>query len=236
MGQFRTKGDLENDQFYPIMMDSPQLRWAFIRKVYTIISMQLLLTTAVAAAVVFIRPIPIFFVKTTPGLIAYIGILVFTFIVLCPLYAYHRHHPWNFILLTLFTIGIAFSVGISCAFTKGSIILEAAAITCVVVVGLTLYTFWAVKRGHDFSFLGPFLFAALLVMFTFSLIMMFFPMGKLSVKIYGGISALIFCGYIVYDTDNLIKRFSYDDYIWAAVSLYLDIINLFISLLRVLDG
>ena len=65
---------------------------------------------------------------------------------------------------------------------------------------------------------------------------MFFPMGKLSVKIYGGISALIFCGYIVYDTDNLIKRFSYDDYIWAAVSLYLDIINLFISLLRVLDG
>ena len=80
MGQFRTKGDLENDQFYPIMMDSPQLRWAFIRKVYTIISMQLLLTTAVAAAVVFIRPIPIFFVKTTPGLIAYIGILVFTFI------------------------------------------------------------------------------------------------------------------------------------------------------------
>ncbi|KAG6574962.1 BI1-like protein, partial [Cucurbita argyrosperma subsp. argyrosperma] len=236
MGQFRTKGDIENDQFYPIMMDSPQLRWAFIRKVYTIISMQLLLTTAVAAAVVFIRPIPIFFVKTTPGLIAYIGILVFTFIVLCPLYAYHRHHPWNFILLTLFTIGIAFSIGISCAFTKGKIILEAAAITCVVVLGLTLYTFWAVKRGHDFSFLGPFLFAALLVMFTFSLIMMLFPMGKLSVKIYGGISALIFCGYIVYDTDNLIKRFSYDDYIWAAVSLYLDIINLFISLLRVLDG
>uniref|UniRef100_A0A9I9EAS7 BI1-like protein n=1 Tax=Cucumis melo TaxID=3656 RepID=A0A9I9EAS7_CUCME len=117
MGQTKNR-DVENDEIYPMMMESPQLRWGFIRKVYAIISMQLLLTAAVAAAVVFIRPIPNFFVKTTPGIIAYIGIVIFTFIVLCPLYAYHRHHPWNFILLTLFTIGIAFSVGITCAFTK----------------------------------------------------------------------------------------------------------------------
>lgn len=49
--------------------------------------------------------------------------------------------------------------------------------------------------------------------------------------IYGGLAAIIFCGYIVYDTDNLIKRHSYDEYIWASVSLYLDIINLFMALL-----
>ena len=49
--------------------------------------------------------------------------------------------------------------------------------------------------------------------------------------IYGGLAALIFCGYIVYDTDNLIKRHSYDEYIWASVSLYIDIINLFLALL-----
>lgn len=60
-----------------------------------------------------------------------------------------------------------------------------------------------------------------------------FPLGKLSLMIYGGLASLIFCGYIIYDTDNLIKRFSYDQYIWAAVSLYLDIINLFLSLLTI---
>lgn len=74
------KGDIENDQFYPMMMENPQLRWGFIRKVYAIISMQLLLTAAVAATVVFVRPIPTFFLKTTPGIIAYVGIVVFTFI------------------------------------------------------------------------------------------------------------------------------------------------------------
>lgn len=63
---------------------------------------------------------------------------------------------------------------------------------------------------------------------------MFFPLGPTSTAVYGGISALIFCGYIVYDTDNLIKRFTYDDYILASAALYLDILNLFISILRVL--
>jgi FtsH-binding integral membrane protein len=49
--------------------------------------------------------------------------------------------------------------------------------------------------------------------------------------IYGALAALIFSGYIVYDTDNIIKRFTYDEYVWAAVSLYLDVINLFLALL-----
>lgn len=60
-----------------------------------------------------------------------------------------------------------------------------------------------------------------------------FPLGRISVMIYGCLASIIFCGYIVYDTDNLIKRYSYDEYIWAAVSLYLDIINLFLSLLTI---
>ncbi|KAA3468930.1 BI1-like protein [Gossypium australe] len=114
------------------------------------------------------------------------------------------------------------------------VILESVILTAVVVVALTLYTFWAARRGHDFNFLGPFLFGAVIVLMVFSLIQIFFPLGKLSVMIYGGLASIIFCGYIVYDTDNLIKRHSYDEYIWAAVALYLDIINLFLSLLTIL--
>ncbi|RYR24766.1 hypothetical protein Ahy_B02g058295 isoform E [Arachis hypogaea] len=33
-----------------------------------------------------------------------------------------------------------------------------------------------------------------------------FPLGKLSVMIYGCLASIIFCGYIIYDTDNLIKE------------------------------
>ncbi|MQL99439.1 hypothetical protein Taro_032160 [Colocasia esculenta] len=219
---------------YPSMLESPQLRWAFIRKVYSIISIQLLLTVAVAAVIVTVHPISHFFVSTPAGLALYICLLVLPFITLCPLYFCYQRHPVNFLLLGLFTVSLSFGIGLTCAFTSGKVILEAAILTSVVVVSLTLYTFWAARRGHDFSFLGPFLFGALLVLLVFAFIQLLFPLGRLSVMIYGALAAIIFCGYIIYDTDNLIKRYTYDDYIWAAVALYLDIVNLFMSLLTLL--
>jgi FtsH-binding integral membrane protein len=54
--------------------------------------------------------------------------------------------------------------------------------------------------------------------------------------VYGCIAALVFSGFIIYDTDNLIKRYSYDEYVAAAIELYLDIINLFQAILAVIEG
>ncbi|XP_062144632.1 protein LIFEGUARD 4 [Alnus glutinosa] len=218
---------------YPMMLESPELRWSFIRKIYSILTVQLLATIVVAATVVSVRPIATFFVSTGAGLALYIVLIIMPFIVLCPLYYYHQKHPVNYFLLGIFTISLAFVVGLTCAFTSGKVILESVILTTVVVVSLTLYTFWAARRGHDFNFLGPFLFGAVMVLMVFAIIQILFPLGRISVMIYGCLASLIFCGYIIYDTDNLIKRYSYDEYIWAAVSLYLDIINLFLSLLTI---
>ncbi|KAJ0051907.1 hypothetical protein Pint_03259 [Pistacia integerrima] len=218
---------------YPMMLESPELRWSFIRKVYSIITIQLLVTIAVAGTVVTVRPISEFFVSSGAGLAVYIVLIITPFIVLCPLYYYHQKHPVNYFLLGIFTISLAFAVGLTCAFTSGKVILESVILTAAVVVSLTLYTFWAAKRGHDFNFLGPFLFGAIIVLMLFAFIQILFPLGRISVMIYGCLASIIFCGYIIYDTDNLIKRYSYDEYIWAAVSLYLDIINLFLSLLTI---
>ncbi|XP_018814694.1 protein LIFEGUARD 4-like isoform X2 [Juglans regia] len=194
------KNDLEAGArpLYPLMQESPELRWAFIRKVYSILTFQLLATIAVGAVVVFVHPIAHFFVSTGAGLALYILLILTPFL--------------------------------------GKVILESVILTTVVVMSLTLYTFWAARRGHDFNFLGPFLFGALLVLVVFGMIQIFFPLGRISVTIYGCLASLIFCGYIIYDTDNLIKRFSYDEYIWAAICLYLDIINLFLALLTIFSA
>ncbi|OVA03472.1 Bax inhibitor 1-related [Macleaya cordata] len=232
---FGKTGDIEsgNRQLYPMMLESPELRWAFIRKVYTILTLQLLLTVAVAAFVVFYHPIAEFIVSTTVGVVLYVFTVIMAFIILCPLYIYRQKHPVNLLLLFLFTVFLAFTIGLSCSFRSGKVILEAVILTAVVAISLTIYTFWAAKRGYDFSFLGPFLFAASLVLLVFGLIQIFFPLGKLSLMIYGCLGAIIFSGYIIYDTDELIKRFTYDEYIWASVNLYLDIINLFMALLTI---
>ncbi|KAG6482126.1 hypothetical protein ZIOFF_058757 [Zingiber officinale] len=183
---------------YPNMMESSELRWGFIRKVYLIVAMQILITIIIAAVMNIVPSIHVFFVSRTSNSI----ILAFVIMIL-PL--------------------------------LGNVVLEAAALTAIVFMGLTLYTFWAAKRGHDFSFLGPFLFAALLCLTIFSLIQIFFPLGKTTTMVFGCISAIIFSGFIVYDTDNLIKRHSYDEYVPAAISLYLDIINLFLALLSIME-
>ncbi|KAK7396389.1 hypothetical protein VNO78_17363 [Psophocarpus tetragonolobus] len=218
---------------YPVMLENPEMRWAFIRKVYTILTIQLVLTVAVGCVVVFVRPISHFFVSTSSGLVLYIVLIFVPFITLCPLYYYHRKHPLNFILLFIFTLTLAFALGLTCAFTHGRVLLESVILTTAVVICLTLYTFWASKRGHDFRFLESFLFGALLVLLIFGMIQLFFPMGRIAHIIYGVLASIIFSGYIIYDTDNLIKRYSYDQYIWASVALYFDIINLFLSVLTI---
>jgi FtsH-binding integral membrane protein len=63
---------------------------------------------------------------------------------------------------------------------------------------------------------------------------MLLPMGKVGTTVYGCISALVFSGFIIYDTDNLIKRHTYDEYVTAAIALYLDIINIFMAILTAL--
>jgi FtsH-binding integral membrane protein len=116
----------------------------------------------------------------------------------------------------------------------GIIVLEALILTAAVVVSLTAYTYWAASKGYDFSYLGPILFVGVIILILFGIIQTFFPLGPISMTIYGVLSSLIFSAYIIYDTDNLIKRYTYDEFIWASVALYLDVINLFLSLLEIL--
>ncbi|KAL5209783.1 hypothetical protein ABZP36_005406 [Zizania latifolia] len=221
-----------SEPLYPGMVESPDLRWALIHKIYVILFVQIALTAAVAAFVVKVHAVSEFFVSSNAGFALYIFFILLPIISLCPLSYYYQKHPVNLLLLGLFTVAISIAVGMTCAFTSGKVILEAAIITAVVVISLTAYTFWAAKRGHDFNFLGPFMFSALMVLFSFALIQIFFPLGKMDDMIYGALTSIIFSGYIIYDTINVIKRYTYDEYVWAAVSLYLDVINLFFSLLR----
>jgi FtsH-binding integral membrane protein len=53
---------------------------------------------------------------------------------------------------------------------------------------------------------------------------------------YGVVAALIFSGYILVDTQLILKHYNVEEEIAAAISLYLDIINLFLAILRILNS
>lgn len=161
--------------------------------------------------------------------------LVPTMAVLCCMTSMKNQVPMNYYLLFTFTFLMSLDVGLVCslyaAVGLGMKVVQAFAVTGFIFGALTLYTF---QSKRDFSFMEAYLFAGLLVMIAAGLLGCIFP-SIVNNIVYPLLGALLFCGYIVYDTYKITTTFGYDDYIMAAIELYLDIINLFLYILQLLS-
>jgi len=111
----------------------------------------------------------------------------------------------------------------------------AAVATGVIVLGLTLFAF---QTKHDFTSLTGIMWILLLGLMAFGLIRLLFPHNKWTEVAYSSMGAMVFGVYIVIDTQLLISRgkvrIDEEDYILAALTLYIDVINLFLHLLHLL--
>ncbi|GAA9288301.1 Bax inhibitor-1/YccA family protein [Helicobacter pylori] len=95
-----------------------------------------------------------------------------------------------------------------------------------------LMSVYALKTKNDLANMGKMLFIALIVVLVCSLINLFLGSPMFQVVIAGA-SAILFSLYIAYDTQNIVKGM-YDSPIDAAVDLYLDFLNVFISVLQII--
>ena len=112
-----------------------------------------------------------------------------------------------------------------------ALIMQALGGTAVVFFGLSGY---AVTTRKDFSFMGGFLMVGLLVMIVAMIANLFFQIPAMSLAISAGI-VLIMSGLILFDTSRIING-GETNYIRATVALYLNIVNLFTSLLHLLGA
>jgi len=139
-----------------------------------------------------------------------------------------RHIPGiNFIALLVFgaITGMAISplVGMVAA-KSGTLVTQAFMTTAVAFVSLTAYTF--ISR-RDFSFLKGFVWTGLIAMIVLGLSNYFFfesPMLSLTLS---GVGVLLFSAFILYDTSNILRDYPNEEYISAALTLYLDVFLLF---------
>lgn len=207
-----------------------EIRNAFVRKVYSILFCQILATCIVGGGLSQ-SPQAIFWVQN--HIWAFYVPLFGTLINLGLLYWKRHSFPANMVLLSTFTLMEAFTLGVVMAFYDNIIILQALLITLGVFIGLTLFTF---QSKYDFSGMAPWLFGGLMALLMTGLVGIFIPFGKTMDLIYAAGGCLIFSGYIVYDTYVITKRLSPDEFIMGAISLYLDFINLFLSILRLLNN
>ena len=149
----------------------------------------------------------------------------------------HRDYPRNLLLTLLFTFveGVWLAPFIYMAETRSPGIAGQAAI-------LTLSTFgvlsaYAVLSRRDFSAWGSFFIMGLWVLIATSLLNIFFPTALGTLWIAAATVA-VFSGLLVFDTWRIVRSGQYgpDDYVPAAVMIYLDLLNLFIAILSLLGG
>ena len=110
-----------------------------------------------------------------------------------------------------------------------SIVGQAFLMTSIAFGGISMF---AMTTKKDFSFMGKFLFIALIIMIVAGISNIFIQSSMMQLVI-ASVGALLFSAFILYDTQNIIKG-NYDSPVEAALSLYLDFFNLFISLLQIL--
>jgi modulator of FtsH protease len=109
------------------------------------------------------------------------------------------------------------------------LIMQALGLTSVIFVALSAY---ALTTKKDFSFMGGFLFAGMLVMIGALVINLFVQSSIMFMAMNAGI-ALLMTGFILYDTSRIVNG-GETNYIRATVSLFLDFLNLFMSLLHLM--
>jgi modulator of FtsH protease len=111
----------------------------------------------------------------------------------------------------------------------GSLIATAAGGTGAIF--FTLATVATVTK-KDFSFLGKFLFIGVIVVLLAAVANIFFQIPALSLTI-SAVAVMIFSAYILYDISRIVNG-GEDNYITATLAVYLDVYNIFVSLLNLL--
>jgi len=212
------------------------VRKGFIMKVLGIVTVQLCITTIMSGLFMAYDNIQ-HFVMGSAGLPLYIVSLIIMFgtiIMLMCNQSLGRRVPYNYLILCLFTLAVSYTVAlVTIQYTVKSVLF-----TCCITVGVCIVLItYAMCTKTDFTTMGGALASLLTILIIIGFIQIFVRNETLNL-VYGGLGAFVFSMYLIYDIQLICGgehrkyKLSPDEYIFAAIAVYLDIINLFLDLLQ----
>lgn len=215
-------------------------RHVFLRKVYSLLCCTLIYTFSLVLFATYNVSFKIF-AQNAVGL--YIFCLVLIFVLLFSLFCLwevQKIFPYNYMFLTAFTLPMGYLVAVAASIYDAELVLFAMGATVLIVLGLTLFSF---QTKIDFTEFYGILFVALLALTICGIMIAIFCRGDnchILNLVYTSVGIFVFCFYIVADTQMMMNgdhKHSYgpDDYVIATISLYLDIVNLFLYILKFLN-
>ena len=191
-----------------------------LRNTYALLSITLLFSAAVAAASMAFK-LPALGIIIT--LVGYFGLLFAIYKL--------KNSAWALPAVFGLTGFMGYTLGPMLAKTLAmpggsQTIMLALAATGATFLALSAYV---LKTRRDFSFMGGFLFAGMVIAILAGLGAMFFQIPALGLAV-SAMVALLSAGLILYETSNIVNG-GEDNYVLATVGLYVSIFNLFSSLL-----
>ena len=215
------------ERFSPL--DSAQAQ--FVSKVYSGLTYSLVVATvACAMAISLFNQMPV------PQVRAITTVCIIAEVVLALIAAFVRFSgPFGWLFLTVFValtgVTLAPILIIYEKLAGVGTIAAALALTATIFLTLTAYVRYS---GKDFSWMGGFLWMGLFGLIIVGVLSIFLPMPNVNYWT-SWFGAVLFSGWILYDTSAVTRQYYQDDnVVGAVINLYLDILNLFLYILRIL--
>jgi FtsH-binding integral membrane protein len=212
-----------------------ETRLGFVRKVYGILSAQLVFT----AGVCYMPFYSVAMKDLFNNIALLITMSVLSIVLICALgcsKSLARKVPINYILLGLFTFCESWIVASLCSLYDPKLVVMAAFMTAGLVISLTVY---ACTTKTDFTLCGASLFILFACLIMFGIFAFLFA-DRIMYDIYCCLGVALFGVYLVFDTQMIMggktHQISMDDYVFAAIMLYIDILQLFIFILKFLGN
>lgn len=222
----------EDSRFMSGFEDEDERR-RFIQIVFIILTVQLLFSLGFLLLVMYIPKLRIFVARDIIVAIVAMVLWVILYITLMCYKICRQIFPLNIILLGLFTLAFSYLAAVITCRYKNYIILGSIGITlgiCVIIIILALFLPCDITKYWMYLLIG-----SLVVMLTGIIVMIIGLFLKLKVLfiVYSGIVALLFSLYLWFDIQMIMggKRISLDtdEYIAGAISLYVDVMQIFLS-------
>jgi len=208
-------------------------RVVFVRRVYGLLTANLALT-AMSCLYCSMHPDVVRSVLLSPSGPLLMGLCVATGLGASLAVSFAPRLRSSLPLFTLFACSESVLVGVAASAYKVRSVLLALTQTGAATAALTAWTCQP-NQKYDLTQFGSFLFAGLVVLMVSAVMgaVLHIPSQSLLGSTVG---ALLFSAFIVHDTQLIVggkkRQFSTSDYVLGAMSLYMDIVNLFLYLLR----
>ncbi|KAL0961857.1 hypothetical protein UPYG_G00332560 [Umbra pygmaea] len=223
----------DNEEFTNSGFEDKSIRQAFIRKVFLVLTVQLLVTFCFVAIFTFVDDAKMFVQRNPWTYFVSYAIFFVSLITLSCCGEFRRKHPWNLVALSILTLSLSYMVGMIASFYNTETVIIAVGITAVVCFTVVLFS---LQSKYDFTSCRGVLFVCLIVLLLFSILCIFIRHKILHI-VYASLGALLFTCFLAVDTQLLLGNkklaLSPEEYIFASLNLYTDIINIFLYILAI---